>query len=59
MKKLYYKVIGADKIQNCLMPVEVVEGSLKRARFDRQDCIIKPIGGIGEMRVDYNKLIIK
>lgn len=41
-----------------LVPVEVVEDSVVQV-FGRKDCRIKPIGGKGEVTVDYHKLIVE
>jgi len=60
MPTLYYKSYDNRKKGYILVPVEVVEGSInKEGDFGRKDCRIRPIGGEGELKVDYYKLVVR
>ncbi len=57
--KLLYKVKGINGKGFMYVPVKVKEGSLNESGdFGRKDCIIIPVGGRGELRVNYHNLVI-
>lgn len=56
-KKLYMEAYTSNK-KKILVEVKVL-GEVQRNNFGRKDVVVEPASGIGTIKVDYNKLVIK